>query len=576
MISIMLSLGLLLLVHPLVIYSKPSTWPSLIVHDPQAKQLLLYCDTISLTQSECSTKFLTPSDQPDTVPSNLVSFRAAATCVSQASLTSTRLQNMFNLDPSTMSLLASSSSSSTEPPNLNWQQMSDASYWRATYSPQAREAAGKAAQDAYASYLRGIRELEKIPSWAKPLMDKHDKAAEKSFELGKMLADAAAVEWGVGADKYRAAYNDPWTVGVRPDLACPADSAGCLARKEGGAIDVVPSPEGKGSNTLEGPSGDGDRNEEDPTEKNEWPEGMDDDPNFTESIINDDEEVHIDLEGELEATPILKDETTRTAMQKCQEREEKKLWDEIGSTTVDPNANTLSEEEKRAEAEFYKRLGFCDKSYYGEKGCREWTRQLDSVPMPPDAKLELETQLQGQLDLCPVNLVKLTDCQRAKESVYMRFAILDETAQVVNTKFQPGRPVDVVPRLDFLVPGRNVTASMGGFQVRPLEEEKSPSTNENLTFEPVSIPRLPGQTAPKPSTPPAKEVPRLPFDVKAFDIVPSTTGSDGPRIPTWDVPGKELPRIPGAPGHEVPQDQGFNAPAIGGHTVPPFRLPQQV
>ncbi|KAI4237066.1 MAG: hypothetical protein LQ349_002140 [Xanthoria aureola] len=455
-----------------------------------------------------------------------------------------------------MSLLASSSSSSsssTEPPNLNWQQMSDASYWRATYSTQAREAAGKAAQDAYAAYLRGIRELEKIPSWAKPLMDKHDKAAEKSFELGKMLADAAAIEWGVGADKYKAAYNDPWTVGVRPDLACPADSAGCLARKEGGAIDVVPSPEGKGSNTLEGPSGDGERNEEDPTEKNEWPEGMDEDPDLTEPIINDDEEFLIDLE----------------------EREEKKLWDEIGSKTIDPNASTLSEEEKRAEAEFYKRLGFCDKTYYGEKGCREWKRQLDSVPMPPDAKLELESQLQGQLDLCPVNLVKLTDCQRAKESVYMRFAILDETAQAVDAKFQPGRPVDVVPRLDFLVPGRNVTASMGGLQVRPLEEEKGPSTNENLKLEPVSIPRLPGQTAPKPSTPPAKEVPRLPFDVKAFDITPSATGSDDPRIPTWDLPGKELPRIQAAPGHEVPQDQDFNPPAIGGHTVPPFRLPPQ-
>ncbi|KAI4217381.1 MAG: hypothetical protein L6R36_009305 [Xanthoria steineri] len=577
MLSIILPLCFDLFLHPRPIYSNPSTWPFLISHDPQAKQLLLYCDTISLTQSECTTKFLTPSNQPDTVPPTLVSFRAAATCVSQASLTSTRLQNMFNLDPSTMSLLAfsSSSSSSMEPPNLNWQQMSDSSYWRATYSTQAREAAGKAAQDAYASYVRGIRELEKIPSWAKPLMDKHDKAAEKSFELGKMLADAAAVEWGVGADKYRAAYNDPWTVGVRPDLACPADSAGCLARKEGGAIDVVPSPEAKGSNTLEGPSGDGDRNEEDPTEKNEWPEGMDEDPDLTEPIINDDEEVHIDLEGELEATPILKDETTRTAMQKCQEREEKKLWDEIGSTTIDPNAGSLTEEEKRAEAEFYKRLGFCDKSYYGEKGCREWKRQLDSVPMPPDTKMELESHLQSQLDLCPVNLVQLTDCQRAKESVYMRFAILDETAQAVDTKFQPGRPVDVVPRLDFLVPGRNVTASMGGLQVRPLEEEKSPSTNENLKFDSVSIPRLPGQAAPKPSTPPAKEVPRLPFDVKAFDITPSITGSDDPRIPTWDLPGEELPRIPGAPGHKVSQDQGFNPPAIGGHTLPPFRLPPQ-
>ncbi|CAO1597451.1 hypothetical protein XANCAGTX0491_001258 [Xanthoria calcicola] len=166
MISTILPLCFLLFLLPLPIYSKPSTWPSLISHDPQAKQLLLYCDTISLTPSECTTKFLTPSNQPDTVPPNLVSFRAAATCVSQASLTLTRLQNMFNLDPSTMSLLASSSSSSssTEPPNLNWQQMSDASYWRATYSTQACEAAGKAAQDAYAEYLRGIRERKRFRS----------------------------------------------------------------------------------------------------------------------------------------------------------------------------------------------------------------------------------------------------------------------------------------------------------------------------------------------------------------------------------------------------------------------------
>ncbi|KAL8998041.1 MAG: hypothetical protein Q9169_002809 [Polycauliona sp. 2 TL-2023] len=575
------ALCFILFVNPLPIFSKPSTWSSLISHDPQAKQLLLYCDTISLTQPECTNKFLTPSHEPNSAPPNLVSFRAAATCISQASLSSSRLQGMFNLDPYTMSLLASSStsSSSAEPPNLGWQQMPDGSYWRATYSTQAREAAGNAAREAYAEYIRELRELEKVPSWANIFMDKHDKAAEKSFELGKALKDSADIQWGVGEDKYNAAFNDPSTIGRLPDLACPADSAGCLSKKEGGAIDVVPPPEGAGSNSLEGPSGDGERNEEDPTEKKEWPVGMDEDPETTEPIINDDEEVHIDLEGELEATPVLKDETVKTAMEKCQAREEKKLWDEIGSTTVDPNAETMSEEEKRAQAEHFKRLGFCDKSYYGEKGCREWKRQLDSVPLRPEAKLELEAQLKGQLDLCPVNLVKLTDCQRAKESVYMRFAILDETTQALNQSFKPGRAVDVIPRLDFLLPGPNAEGSMGGLQVRPLEESDQTPGIDKLTFTPVSIPRLPG-FMPRPSTRPGTGAPRLPSGINPFDV-PPTPGADDLRPPWWESPGMRTPKTPSTPGRlagkfgQGEDGESIGPIVIGGHTVPPFRLPPQ-
>ncbi|KAL8895858.1 MAG: hypothetical protein Q9192_003400 [Flavoplaca navasiana] len=471
-----------------------------------------------------------------------------------------------------MSFLASSSSSSTNPPNFNWQQMPDSSHWRATYSKQAREEAGNAARDAYAEYVRGIRELEKVTTWAEPFMDKHDKTAEKSFELGKMLYDAADAHWGVGEDKYKAA-------------------------KEGGAIDVVPSPEGKVSNALEGPGGDGERNEDDPTEKNEWPEGMDEDPDLTEPIINDDEEVTIDLEGELEATPVLKDETTRTAMQKCQEREEKKLWDEIGSTTINSNTEFISEEDRRAQAENGKRLGFCDKSYYGEDGCREWKRQLDSVPLPPDAKLELESQLQSQPDLCPVNLVKLTDCQRTKQSVYMRFTIQDETAQAVDSKFKPGRPVDIIPRLDFLVPGKNVTGTMGALQVQPLEEEKQPAITDNLTFKPVSIPRIPESIIPEPSTPPGSAVlnPRpgtTPFDfgtstssppsgavpkprpgINPLDADTSGSGAGSPRLPGMGRPETGVPKTPGVPAHRMPQGEEFKAPAIGGHTIPLWRLP---
>ncbi|KAL8787308.1 MAG: hypothetical protein Q9213_002299 [Squamulea squamosa] len=307
-----------------------------------------------------------------------------------------------------MSLLASSSSSSTNPPNLNWQQMPDSSYWRASYSNEAREAAGQVARDAYAEYMRGIRELVKITTWAKAFQDKHNKTAEKYSDLGKQLLDSTQRRWGVGEDKHKAAYNEPWTVGVRPDLACPADSEGCLARKEGGILDVVPPSGGEGSNTLEGPSGDWEKNEEDLEERNEWPEGMDEDPDLTDPIINDDEERR--------------------------------------------GRDPTSEEEMRDQAERNKRLG--DKTYCGESGCREWKRQLDSMPMTPDVKLELESQLQGQLDLCPVNLITMTDCQRAKQSMYMRFAILDETAQAVDNKFKPGRPVDVVPRLDFIITGQ--------------------------------------------------------------------------------------------------------------------------
>ncbi|KAL8769313.1 MAG: hypothetical protein Q9209_004695 [Squamulea sp. 1 TL-2023] len=362
-----------------------------------------------------------------------------------------------------MSLLASSISSSTTAPNLNWQQMPDSSYWRTTYSNKAREAAGQAARDAYAESMRGIRELEKIPTWAKVFQDKHNKTAEKYSDLGKELLDSAQTRWGVGEDEYKAAYNEPWTVGIHPDLACPTDSEGCLARKEGGALDVVPPPEGEGSNTLESASGNGDKNEEDPEEKNEWPEGMDEDPDLTDPIINDDEEVN--LENELSATPSLKDETMKTAMQKCQEKEEKKMWDEIGSMTFVSDAEgeiRQSEEEMREQAERNKRLGFCDKSYYRESGCREWKRQLDSVPMTTGVKFELESQLHGQFDFCPGNLMTLRDCQRAKQSVYMRFAILDETTQVLDNKFKPGRPVNVVPRLDFIITGQNHTRSATG------------------------------------------------------------------------------------------------------------------
>lgn len=297
---------------------------------------------------------------------------------------------------------------------------------------------------------------------------------------------------------------------------------------------------------------------------------------LTDPIISDDEEVGVNLQDELESTPVLKDETTKTAMQQCQEKEEKQLWDEIGSTTDDPEGKIAqSDEDKKAEAEHYKMLDFCDRSYYGEQGCREWKRQIDSVPLTPEAKLDLETQRQIQMDLCPVNLIKLTDCQRAKQSIYMRFAVPKTLTETVEGKFKPGRPVDVIPRLDFMIAGQGSIGAMTGAQLVPLPRSGAPAPKDDLSFKPVSIPRLPDQVVPKPSTRPGSEGPRIPTGSDNLDTQPSKPGSDIPRLPSWEFPGRDTPKASTIPSHDMPHDQIFKPPAIEGHTVPPFRPPPQ-
>ncbi|KAI4221503.1 MAG: hypothetical protein L6R40_008627 [Gallowayella cf. fulva] len=457
-------------------------------------------------------------------------------------------------------------------PNMNWQQLPDSSYWRATYSKKAREKAGETARDDYDRYMRAIRQAEQVPSWAKPLMDKQDKTAEKYFEVGKILLDGAQTYWGVGEDKYKAAYNEPWTMGIRPDLACPAEADGCLAKKDGGGVDTVPSPEGPGSNDYEGPNGTGDSNDDevDPKEKNEWPEGMNEDSELTDPIISDDEDVNIDLSDDLDATPVLRDERTKTALQICQEKEEKKLWDEIGSTTLVPNAegnSAQSQEDQKAQAEHYKRLGFCDRSYYGDASCREWKRQMDSVPLTPDMKAELELTQQGRLDLCPVNLIKVTECQLARQRIYMRFAILDPMTELIDSKFKPGGAVDVVPRLDFMIPGNNITGLTPGFQVLPLTETPRLVVDDEQPLKPLVIPRLPGVPVPKPWKQPGGETPRLPIGFNSFHPTLPKDGSDILQLLPWGSPSTTSPDTRPINRRTQAHRPAFDIPAIGGHTV---------
>ncbi|KAL8646697.1 MAG: hypothetical protein Q9210_005985 [Variospora velana] len=182
-----------------------------------------------------------------------------------------------------------------------------------------------------------------------------------------------------------------------------------------------------------------------------------------------------------------------------------------------------SEEENRAEAERNKRLRFCDRSCYGKQACREWKRQLDSVPLTPDAKVEVEMQHQEQLD------------QSMSSGLY---ALRSE------------------PFYD---------DNWGTFN-------ENPEINDNLPLKPINVPRTPEETISKPGS----VSPRLPLGVNPPKIAPFKPGPNYPQLPSRDLPGKGQAKTPTFPSHEVPRGPLPSLTAIGGHTVPPFRpLPQR-
>lgn len=379
---------------------EPASWTTLIEQDARAKSLLVYCHTIKDSQTDCAERFL-GLGKDDGGVSGVVARKAAYTCLERQGDMLARidaLRDIFQVDLDALARAAQGT-----PPaapkgyHLGW-------------SDAARDEARKKGFEAEAKKNAAARvdkaALEKLPGWVEAIKPEMDAKVEKN-----MLLAAIIIEVVMATAAGHKAYKDPASVNIPPDQVIPDEML----------KDSMP-PE-------EAPS---------MPEPPEVPPPEVPPPDF-------DDEGEVDLTPELISTPVLQDETVRTSMQACQESVEREIFGAIGSTTTDPNAQTG--EEASQTAEHLRSMGLCDVDFYGQAACAAWKDHLVRVPLAPEDQAVMDSYL-SQHTACPVNLITPTDCNKAKQAVYMRFVVEDETATPINLLFKPGPAVPWLPRLD--------------------------------------------------------------------------------------------------------------------------------
>lgn len=141
-----------------------------------------------------------------------------------------------------------------------------------------------------------------------------------------------------------------------------------------------------------------------------------------------------DLQPELDnSTPMIPDETTRTSFQRCVEAEEAKLWQFVGSVTVDPDAE--SPEARKANAlQQLSKFGICDTHVLGSAFCQNWKNEQAKHPIPPDEVNKVQTLVTGT-HLCISSLIGPEACKILKEELWKRYVVRDEVAQVTDGLF---------------------------------------------------------------------------------------------------------------------------------------------
>lgn len=141
-----------------------------------------------------------------------------------------------------------------------------------------------------------------------------------------------------------------------------------------------------------------------------------------------------DLEPEIEnSTPFILDETRRTSFQRCVEAEESKLWQAIGSVTIDPDAESL--EVRKANAlQQLSRFGICDTHVLGAQFCQDWKNKQAEHPIPPQDVDEVKV-LVTDTHICVGSLLGLSTCKFLKEELWKRYVVRDEVAQVADGLF---------------------------------------------------------------------------------------------------------------------------------------------
>jgi hypothetical protein len=119
------------------------SWQGLIEQDPDAQSILIYCNTIKISEGECSNKFFRGLDN-GSIPPSTIALKAAAICLNRNKLGGIdAFKKMFNLDMLTMSQYAEGKN--TYPPRLDYHYGPDGNIYRQGYKHSEREAGGKTA-----------------------------------------------------------------------------------------------------------------------------------------------------------------------------------------------------------------------------------------------------------------------------------------------------------------------------------------------------------------------------------------------------------------------------------------------
>ncbi|KAK5703676.1 hypothetical protein LTR17_021900 [Elasticomyces elasticus] len=359
----------------------------------------------------------------------MVAFQAAADCLNKQQLAQTRLSKMFDIDIRRLSLLAEGKDLSDR--NLGWQQDDQTgTKYRRTYSEELRREAGELARARWAAERAALRPLVTDGPFG-PLVDiifellPHESSEDKSAQASLALYDSLQENFWAGQDAYERASANPGSVGNGH---------------------TVPTPEGPEANKFEQPSSDSPHEDNEPDSEegpvHEFPDSTP--PETFDPIIGDAEEPDENIE-----TPFLDDLNTKSALQRCQESTERELWERIGTTrAVEDTAS--SEAELQSQADSLRSLGICDKDFYGDEECQRWKNQVNSVPKD----LSLEQEESGVITkelLCPVNLISPSVCELERQKWWAHFVTEETLETKIDSIFQPGDPVEVVPRLGFML-----------------------------------------------------------------------------------------------------------------------------
>lgn len=382
------------------------------------------------------------------------------------------------------------------------------------YSDSARFEAHWKAYVEKSAELAGIRKLDHSGNAGLPGVEPGDKAggASGAFVTLGVTAYNEMVAWEASAS----AENTPWEWGVEPDMS-PSDWPGPHEQSPGDFLDhssggSQSSSGSDSSGSSNSGSSSGSSSSSDSDHSNDGHDSSNDNDNNHgdfESTTDDDFEAipddvntgsDIDISDDLDATPVLDDFNTKTAMQKCQEEEERELWKQIGSEEIDPDAEQ-TEQSKKDRAETLLGMGVCDPAYYDRQTCQDFKNKQWEVPLTPEMKQDLKDWHDSHPS-CPVNVVRESDCHKAQQELYKRYDINQMGDEMMSVIASPGPSISWLPDLSKILVLVNPPLI-----IEDVPKSSVPAGGGSPPASP-DIPRLPSAFVPDLSMPPPFKVPK--------------------------------------------------------------------